>query len=109
MKFIDKAPLYQIIRITGPKHNLLGIQLSEQPSQKPLTIEILNPDTKDSDPLRGNEVAEQVMLGIEQASSMYGKPYFVEKIQYLTTDSLPIGTYKDLTLEIIRRVQTGDN
>ena len=108
MKFIDKSPLYQIIRITGPKHNLLGIQLSEHPPQKPLTIEILNRDAKDSDPLHGNGVAEQVMLGIEQASSMYGRPYFVEKIQYLTTDSPPISIYKELTLEIIRRVQASD-
>ena len=68
-------------------------------------MEILNPDSKNSDPLVGAEVLEQVMHGIDNASRECGQKYFVEKVQYLTTDSLPVTIYGYLALEIIRKVQ----
>lgn len=104
MQFIDNAPLYKVIRITGPHHNLLGLQLSEEPTTVDPEIEALDQDADHSVRLVGSEIAEQVMLGVEQASVEVGTTYYVEKILYVSSDSPPTSVYRYLAVEIVRRV-----
>jgi hypothetical protein len=104
MQFIDNAPLYRIVRVTGPQHNLLGIELSADPLSRAPEVEILNRDTEASGQLAAADVAREVILGVNQASLECGRQHYVGKIQYITTDSLPVTIYRELAKEIIYRV-----
>ena len=44
------------------------------------------------------------MLGVEQASTNLQQTYCVDKIQYISTDSPPVTVYRELAIEIIRRI-----
>src|SRR4051812_42036716 len=66
MQFIDRHPLYRIIRTTGPTHNLLGLQISSEPVMGEPGLEALDGNTGGLD---GQEVAAQVMLDIAQAGA----------------------------------------
>ena len=104
MHFVDNHPLYRITRITGPQHNLLGLQLANDPPASGPEVEALDRGSREPGSLDGREVASCVMLGVEQASSELHRAYFVEKIQYVLTDSPPAAIYRQLAIEIIRRV-----
>ena len=106
MQFIDNKPIYKIIRVTGPQHNMLVVRLSDKKLDSLPAIEDLESNDKCVGKLIAEEVRQQVMQGVEQASLELGRSYFVEKIQYLSTDSLPVSIYKDLAVEIVRRVNT---
>lgn len=103
MQFVDNAPLYRLIRITGPRHNLLGLELASGPTEREPELEVLDPGAAQAR-LDGREVARQVMRGIEDACTELGCEYYVERIQYLAGDSLPTETYRSLASELIRRI-----
>ena len=42
MQFINEAPLYRIVRIAGPKHNLLGLELADSPLATAPAMEMLD-------------------------------------------------------------------
>jgi hypothetical protein len=113
MQFIDNDPLYKLVRITGPTHNLLGLQISRAAIAGEPEVEAL--DQASGAPagvdavggrggLDGREVAAQVRLGVEQACTELQRTYHVDKIQYLSTDSPPVTIYRQLAAELIRRV-----
>jgi hypothetical protein len=104
MQFIDTDPLYKIVRVTGPQHNLLGLQLSHEPVAGDPEIEALDQATGKPGALIGREVAAQVMLGVAEASAELQRTYHVDKIQYVSTDTPPVTVYRQLALEILRRV-----
>jgi len=87
MQFIDTAPLYKLIRITGPGHNLLGLWLASGPTEREPEVDavVLNPN----EPVRLNarEIVEQVMRGVTDACRELNQPYYIDKIQYVTGDT----------------------
>ena len=107
MQFIDKAPLYRIIRITGPTHNLLGLELSENPTSAKPTIDIL--DAGDDAPAKLNldDVLAAVSKGVDAVSGETGKTFWIKRIQFLQSDSRPVEIYTMLAAEILRRVAAG--
>jgi hypothetical protein len=107
VQFINNAPLYKVIRITGPKHNMLGIQFSESPMTSPPIVEALNAEPHASVKLAAGDVVEQVTQGVRLAEQEFGREYHVEKIQFVTTDTPPASVYKDLAIELIRRMEGG--
>jgi len=104
MQFIAKAPLYKIIRITGPQHNLLGLQIAPGPMAGMPVIEALDRPSGEPGQLVEREVIEQVMHGVDEASRELNQTYGIEKIQYISTDSPPVEVYRYLAIEILRRV-----
>jgi hypothetical protein len=104
MQFIDEAPFYKIIRVTGPQHNLLGLEIALIPTGGEPEIEALDHPGDRQGPLNDRNVSEQVLLGVEDASTELARRYYVRKIQYVSTDSPPVTIYRQLTIELIRRV-----
>jgi hypothetical protein len=101
MKFIDRHPLYRIIRTTGPTHNLLGLQISSEPIIGEPGVEALDGNTGGLD---GQEVAAQVMLGIAQAGAELQVTFHIQKVEYVSADSPPVEVYRRLALELMRRI-----
>jgi hypothetical protein len=106
MQFIDRHPLYRIIQITGPTHNLLGLQISSAPMMGEPQLEALDDDAGG---LNGREVAAQVMLGIAQSCAELQTTYHIEKIEYVSADSPPVEVYRGLAIELMRRIASSVN
>jgi hypothetical protein len=101
LHFINKAPLYEAVHITGPKHNLLGLELTENPDASPL-VEVLNADQGPTH-LNPDDITEFVLKGVAAASKEVGKSVYVRRIRCLTSDSPPPAIYEYLAAEIVRR------
>jgi len=104
MQFIDNCPLYRLVNITGPTHNLLGLQISLEPKMEQPQIEALEIDSTKPARLSDREVAEQVMLGVDDACRELNRMYYVEKIQYVRADTPPARIYRTLAMELMRRI-----
>lgn len=105
MQFINETPFYKIIRITGPTHNFLGLELSENPTGTAPVLEDLNTDIQKTQ-LNTEELFNCVMEGVRLARCEFNQDFYVTRIQYISSDSLPIKIYSYLSFEIIRRVQS---
>lgn len=103
MQFINEAPLYKIVRVTGPKHNLLGLELSAEPVET-VTLEALD-GANSENKLGADEILIQVRTGIDRAMAMFGRDFHVKRIQYVSSDTPSPDIYVDLTFEILRRVE----
>lgn len=106
MQFVFDGKFYKVIKITGPTHNMLGLVLDKDKSHDIETIALkLKMDEKDNiDPL---DVKSQVMSGIEAVNHELGVKYTVEKIQFVPSDTPSESVYKELAIEIIKRLIAG--
>jgi len=104
MQFIDKAPLYKLIRITGPGHNLLGLWLASGPIEREPEVVAVVLHPNEPARLDAREIVEQVMRGVADAGRELNQPYYIDKIQYVTGDTPPVEIYRWLAAEILRRV-----
>ena len=108
MKFVNDAPLFKISRITGPKHNFLGLQFVKAPLVGEPVVERLSVSKAEKEHLSDSEVVAQVKIGLAEARSFCKGSYWLEKIQYVPSDSPPVEVYKELAVEIIRRIESGE-
>ncbi|GAB2554672.1 hypothetical protein [Rhodanobacter koreensis] len=108
MKFVNDAPLFKLSRITGPKHNFLGLQFADAPLIGEPVVERLSVSAAEKECLSDSEIVEQVKLGLTEARSFCKGSYWLEKIQYVPSDSPPVEVYKELAMEIIRRIESGE-
>lgn len=104
MQFINEAPLFKVIRIAGPKHNLLGLELCGEPVATP-ALEALDGTSERAGRLRADEILTQVTAGIGRAKAEFGRDFHVKRIQYVSSDTPSSDIYSDLALEILRRVE----
>jgi hypothetical protein len=105
MQFINNAPVYKLVRVTGPTHNLLVLQFSATPVEGPTRVEALDSAQACANPIGAPEVLENAMRAIEDCAVESGRRYFLEAIGYLAGDSRPVEVYYDMTKEIIRRIE----
>jgi hypothetical protein len=104
MQFINEAPLYKIIRITGPRHNFLGLELSDEPTLMPPVVEALDKNPLSEGRSKFDDISAWVAKGVSTAAMQFDKNYYVRKIQFVTTDEPSASIYEFLAAEIVRRV-----
>lgn len=103
MQFAKIENVYRVARITGPNHNLLGIELGDE-SYDSVAIEAL-PDNKSSDTcLPIEDVKRYVLEGVRQANKEFGTNYLVKRIEFVASDTPPAEIYKLLAYTIIERL-----
>ena len=105
MQFINEAPVYKLVRVTGPTHNLLVLRFSPKPVESPVLVQALDAARSCVNPMGEAEVLANVMRGMEECMGEFGKQYFLEAIQFLAGDSRPADVYREMTKEIIRRIE----
>lgn len=98
MKILRDGRLWKIARITGPKHNFLGLILAEQSIGEP-EVQRLG-DLHASAHLDQAEVVEQVLLGLADANAAAETQLYLHLLQFLPTDSSPATTYRLLARTI---------
>jgi hypothetical protein len=102
MKLTKDGNVYKLARITGPKHNFLGLALSgaEVPS---LTIERLQVDDGGvyAGTLDEQQFVEAVRQGVMEANQKFGTHFYITKLQYVVTDTPDPSVYSLLAQKIV--------
>ncbi len=107
MQFIQENDWYKVVRITGPAHNLLGLEFARTVGG-PVVIEPL--PVKDGQDCRigADEVRLSVLAGVVEANQCLGSQYCVKRIQFVPTDSPPADIYRTLAKSIVERLARGE-
>lgn len=104
MQFIDNAPFYKLVRVTGPQHNLLVLKLTETAGEGQVAVQRLDADRECTNPITAEAVREQVVRAVKDYQDEVGLSRHVELVQYLGGDSRPLETYYLMTREILKRL-----
>jgi hypothetical protein len=105
MQFIFDGNIYKAIKISGPKHNILGLAIDATGHIKEckiVTLDETNPEIN----INPSDVEEQVQAGIREINQQFGVNFVVKEIQYVPADTPSKTIYKELTIEILKRVIT---
>ena len=105
MQFTRVGNLFKVARITGPSHNLLGIEFRERtdPPSDDVGVEVVPAET-DRTFLSSSEVRREVLLGVADANEEFGTDFVVKRIEFSPTDSPPAETYRFLARTIVDRL-----
>lgn len=104
MKFTKRDNFYQVSWISGPRHNLLAISLTENDDSERF-IRMLPPIGE----CRHNRLDETIILakvveGIDKANQMFNLDFRVSSIEYVENDTPPEEIYEYLTLKIVEHL-----
>ena len=99
MQFSRDGDWYQVARITGPTHNMLGLKLCEPQATRPI-IEAISAveEARVVDP---DDVQRQVLEGVSQANAQLGTNFQVAAIRFITTDTPSSSIYGALAKVIV--------
>lgn len=102
MQFIRDGVFHKIARITGPSHNLLGLEFGREGQGEPPKIIMLRADAPFY--LNCDAVVREVMAGIDEANQAFGTHFHVAAIQYSQDDTPPESTYRQLAFSLVERL-----
>jgi len=91
-------------RITGPKHNILQLELGAAAGGKP-AIERLGPSGSDS--LSEDAVVSAVMEGVAAGNQRFARSWTVSRMRYAPADSAPETVYSHLAYAILATWEAG--
>src|SRR5438105_4060843 len=108
MLFIKEKNIYKVIKITGPKHNLLGLSFCGNIDKNNIEIIELPISTNEKQQISSSVIKAQVCAGIEEINAKSINKYKIDKIYFIPSDSFSEVVYKELTIEIIKRLEQSD-
>jgi len=103
MQFHSDGKIYKAVRITGPTHNYLGLELDAE-EVNPIIVEPLR--IGDAEPVRHvvEDVRNSVLRGVAEANRALDTEFKVKRIQFVVNDSPPVDVYAHLAWEILKRL-----
>lgn len=93
---------YQVVRITGPSHNLLALRLSDAGDQQPAIERVLM--SGEASVIEGDDVQKQVLEGVHEANAQFGTNYKVTAIRFVATDTPSSGVYRTMAKAIVEYI-----
>jgi hypothetical protein len=109
MQFSKRDNFYQVSWISGPRHNLLALALSENQDSK-TTIESLPPIGEcQHNKLNEELIIANVLEGIKSVNQKLNTKFQVSKIQYVENDTGPEQIFNYLTQEIVEHLVKGES
>jgi hypothetical protein len=107
VQFSRVGEFLAVSQITGPRHNLLQLRLSEAPQGVPVS-ECLPPvGQRKHEPLNESELIASVLQGISEANSRHGSHHSVTHIRYVEDDNNPESVYAQLALKLVDHLESG--
>ena len=106
MQFFYDGKMYKAIRITGPKHNILGLSFTDTQENFCVEINDLEKNSVESN-IDSSDVESQVMKAVSESNKEFNTTYRVKKIEFISSDAPSSNAYKELTKAIIRRLVLG--
>jgi hypothetical protein len=107
MQFHSDGTTYKAVSITGPTHNLLGMEFAASDAvDDPVVVEPVH--LKPTEPVRlaPGEVQKWVLEGLRQANEELGADYRLRRIMFVVSDSPPAEVYRELAKRIAFRLHT---
>ncbi|MES2789002.1 MAG: hypothetical protein V4719_05230 [Planctomycetota bacterium] len=100
MKIVKDEGVYKASRIAGPKHNFLGLGIT---GVSPPDVQCIQRTLRDDGASQINEeqLLAAVSEGVSVANRELGASLFVERIEYVPTDTPEYNTYQELAKAII--------
>jgi hypothetical protein len=102
MQFSRDGDWYQVIRITGPSHNLLALKLGELGAPEPI-VERLSV-SNEAPAIDAEDVQRQVLEGVTEANAQFGTDHQVTAIRFVTTDTPSSSIYRSLAKVIVEQL-----
>ena len=102
MQYTRHGDLHRVVRITGPTHNLLGIEFGGTDSFA-CAVERLGPPTNASNQLGDEEVKVWVLRAVARANAEFGSDLVVRRIQYVADDTRDSNVYAILARELVQK------
>jgi len=96
--------IHKVARITGPTHNLLGIEFHTSKETEALAVDALPEDRGRGVKLDEAEVVRHVLTGISEANEKLRTAYRPKRIQYVPGDSAPTEIYRLLAAAIVEHM-----
>lgn len=99
MKVTNQDGIYKASRITGPKHNYLGLKMSATPPTNTSVV-----PRRINDELAGideEQLVAAVIRGIEDANRIIAKPLYPQLIEYVPSDTPDYAAYTQLSKAIV--------
>jgi hypothetical protein len=103
MQFSRDGDWYQVVRITGPSHNLLALQLGESGAPEPIVERLAVGEGATS--LDAKDVQRQVVEGVTEANADLGTNFHVAAIRFVTTDTPSSSIYRSLAKVIVEQLK----
>jgi hypothetical protein len=107
MQFLRIGKFLAASRISGPRHNLLLLRLSQVPQGIPV-CECLPPVGQcQHEPLDESELIANVLQGVGKANSRHGSHHSVAYIRYVKNDTKPEVAYAYIALKLVEHLESG--
>lgn len=103
MQFSRDGEWYQVVRITGPSHNLLALRFDELGTSGPV-VERLS-ISNEAPMIEADDVQSQVLDGVAEANTELGTNYQVAAIRFVTTDTPSSDIYRSLAKVIVEQAK----
>lgn len=100
MQYIIDGEFYKISRVTGPKHNMLGVRFSDTDKE----MEVVDFEQVN---FSASEIKSQVQLGLADINRELGTKYKISAIQFVGSDTESDSIYAELVKVIVRRLESG--
>lgn len=104
MTYTRDDNLHRIVRITGPAHNLLGIEFGDG-GLADCTVERLGPAERQTGQLNDDEVKAWVLGAVATANAEFGAHLVVRRIQYVADDTRDANAYAAMARELVSRAR----
>jgi hypothetical protein len=101
MQFSRDDEWYQVVRITGPTHNLLGLKFGEREVSQPI-IEAISVDDGEAT-IIADTIKQQVLEGVAEANAEARTDYKVVAIRYVVTDTPSSSIYRSLAKALVEQ------
>lgn len=98
----EKKRVHSAQRISGPRHNWLGLEFSEREISAAPRIERLAPRGECRHaPLSEDALLRFVLAGVAEANRTRGTDFHVSRIKYVANDTPPENVYARLAYKIV--------
>jgi len=100
--------VYKATKISGPKHNFLGLAVVES---RPAVLRIARRQLRDDDPPLIDEMLllSAVFEGVFKGNSASGRSLFVEYLEYVQSDTPDYEAYVELATAIVQSASCDSN
>src|SRR5262245_56688059 len=104
MQFSRDGDWYQVVRISGPTHNLLGLRFARRSGMPPVVVR--SSVSNEAPTIEADDVQRQVLEGVAEANAKLGTDYQVAEIRFVTTDTPSPSTYRLLAKRLLEEIAT---
>jgi hypothetical protein len=100
MNVFEQNGMFKASRITGPKHNYLGLAFSELDQDIELIKKQLQDDKECKKTVDSSELSRIVREAVMSEVEKHQQKIFVSKLEFVPTDSLDLSAYVELAKAI---------